>query len=49
MQVRDVKLITDTKTRRSKGIAYVEFVDIESVPLVSPSRSLKEDNKESLF
>lgn len=32
-QVRDVRLITDNKTRRSKGIAYIEFADTESVPL----------------
>ncbi|CAG0920082.1 unnamed protein product [Notodromas monacha] len=32
-KVRDVKLITDTKTRRSKGIAYVEFIEVSSVPL----------------
>ncbi|MPC86627.1 putative RNA-binding protein 23 [Portunus trituberculatus] len=34
-KVNDVRIITDTKTRRSKGIAYVEFCDVESVPLVS--------------
>ena len=32
-QVNDVRLITDNKTRRSKGIAYIEFKDTESVPL----------------
>ena len=32
-QVRDVRIITDNKTRRSKGIAYIEFKDTESVPL----------------
>uniref|UniRef100_A0A0B6ZXB5 RRM domain-containing protein n=1 Tax=Arion vulgaris TaxID=1028688 RepID=A0A0B6ZXB5_9EUPU len=32
-KVRDVRLITDNKTRRSKGICYVEFVDPDSVPL----------------
>ncbi|KAI0227777.1 RNA-binding protein 39 [Lamellibrachia satsuma] len=32
-KVRDVRLITDNKTRRSKGIAYVEFGEVESVPL----------------
>ncbi|UYV64075.1 RBM39 [Cordylochernes scorpioides] len=32
-RVRDVKLIMDTKTRRSKGIAYIEFASVESVPL----------------
>lgn len=31
-KVRDVRLITDNKTRRSKGIAYIEFVDVTSVP-----------------
>lgn len=31
--VKDVRLITDNKTRRSKGISYVEFKDTESVPL----------------
>jgi hypothetical protein len=35
LQVRDVRLITCNKTRRFKGIAYVEFRDPESVPLVS--------------
>lgn len=34
-KVNDVRIITDAKTRRSKGIAYVEFVEVESVPLVS--------------
>ncbi|PNF34319.1 RNA-binding protein 39 [Cryptotermes secundus] len=32
-KVRDVRLITCNKTRRFKGIAYVEFKDPESVPL----------------
>ncbi|CAH1779816.1 unnamed protein product [Owenia fusiformis] len=32
-QVRDVRIITDNKTRRSKGIAYIEFKDTESVTL----------------
>ncbi|GFR69148.1 RNA-binding protein 39 [Elysia marginata] len=32
-KVKDVRLITDNKTRRSKGICYVEFADPESVPL----------------
>lgn len=34
-KIRDVKLIICNKTRRFKGIAYVEFKDMESVPLVS--------------
>ena len=34
-KVRDVRLITDNKTRRSKGIAYIEFKDVDSVGLVS--------------
>ena len=33
LQVRDVKMISDRNSRRSKGIAYVEFVEICSVPL----------------
>lgn len=33
LQVRDVRLILDNKSHRSKGIAYIEFKDIESVPL----------------
>jgi len=32
-KVREVRLIMDNKTRRHKGIAYIEFVNIESVPL----------------
>lgn len=28
-----MRLITDNKTRRSKGIAYVEFTEVESVAL----------------
>lgn len=31
--VRDVKLIADKHSKRSKGIAYVEFKDMESIPL----------------
>lgn len=31
--VRDVKIIMDNKTRRSKGIAYVEFQSVDSIPL----------------
>jgi RNA-binding protein 39 len=34
-KIRDTKLIVCNKTRRFKGIAYVEFRDIESVALVS--------------
>jgi len=32
-KVKDVRIITDNKTRRSKGISYVEFKDVDSVPL----------------
>lgn len=32
-KIRDVRLIICNKTRRFKGIAYVEFRDMESVPL----------------
>ena len=32
-QVKDVKLILDNKSHRSKGIAYVEFKEVESVAL----------------
>lgn len=32
-RVREVRLIMDNKTRRHKGIAYIEFYDISSVPL----------------
>ena len=32
--VRDVRIITDSRTGRSKGIAYVEFWERESVALV---------------
>nr|CAB3265477.1 RNA-binding protein 39-like [Phallusia mammillata] len=32
-KVREVKLIQDKHSKRSKGIAYVEFKDLESVPL----------------
>ncbi|XP_059615280.1 RNA-binding protein 39 [Phlebotomus argentipes] len=32
-KVRDVRLITCNKTKRFKGIAYIEFRDPESVPL----------------
>lgn len=34
-KVRDVRMITCNKTRRFKGIAYIEFKDPESVSLVS--------------
>ena len=34
-QVRDVKMISDRNSRRSKGIAYIEFHDDKSVPGVS--------------
>jgi len=32
-QVHDVRLILDNKSHRSKGIAYVEFREVEAVPL----------------
>lgn len=32
-RVQDVRVITDNKTRRSKGIAYIEFAELESVSL----------------
>ncbi|AWP09869.1 RNA binding motif protein 39b [Scophthalmus maximus] len=32
-KVRDVRMISDRNSRRSKGIAYIEFVDTSSVPL----------------
>ncbi|XP_039971524.1 RNA-binding protein 39-like isoform X1 [Xiphias gladius] len=31
--VRDVRMISDRNSRRSKGIAYIEFVEANSVPL----------------
>ncbi|KAL7673908.1 hypothetical protein ACOME3_000186 [Neoechinorhynchus agilis] len=31
-KVRDVRLITDPRTKKSKGVAYVEFRQVESVP-----------------
>ena len=34
-QVRDVRLISDRNSRRSKGIGYVEFTDASAVTLVS--------------
>lgn len=33
VKVRDVRMISDRNSRRSKGIAYIEFVDSTSVPL----------------
>ncbi len=32
-KVRDVRMISDRNSRRSKGIAYIEFVESTSVPL----------------
>uniref|UniRef100_A0A8C9WJP6 RNA binding motif protein 39 n=1 Tax=Scleropages formosus TaxID=113540 RepID=A0A8C9WJP6_SCLFO len=32
-KVRDVRIISDRNSRRSKGIAYIEFVEANSVPL----------------
>lgn len=34
-KVLDVRMIVDNKTRRSKGVAYVEFHDIDSVQLAT--------------
>jgi len=31
--VHDVRLILDNKSHRSKGIAYVEFEEVDTVPL----------------
>ena len=36
-KIKDVRLIVCNKTRRFKGIAYVEFKEIDSVALVSNS------------
>ena len=36
-QVKEVKMIADKNSRRSKGIAYVEFHDEKSIPGVSLS------------
>lgn len=33
LQVRDVRMISDRNSRKSKGIAYIEFVEATSVPL----------------
>lgn len=33
VQVRLVRMISDRNSRRSKGIAYIEFVQASSVPL----------------
>jgi len=30
-KIRDIKLIKDAKNKKSKGVAYVEFYDKESV------------------
>lgn len=38
-QVKEVKMIADKNSRRSKGIAYVEFHDEKSIPGVSWSLS----------
>lgn len=32
-KVKDVRIITDNKTRRSKGIAYIEFREVDSVAM----------------
>ena len=33
LKVRDVRMISDRNSRRSKGIAYIEFLEANSVPL----------------
>lgn len=38
-QVADVRIISDRNSRRSKGIAYVEFTDRSAVPLVRFSKA----------
>ena len=40
-QVKEVKMIADKNSRRSKGIAYVEFHDEKSIPGVSKERERK--------
>ena len=35
LQVKSVRMITDKNSRRSKGIAYVEFIDFMSANEVS--------------
>lgn len=40
-KVRDVRLITCNKTKRFKGIAYIEFKSAESVPLVGETKREK--------
>lgn len=48
-KVRDVRLITCNKTRRFKGIAYIEFKDAESVPLVSSNNNTSIKTVNSIF
>ena len=43
-KIKDVRLIVCNKTRRFKGIAYVEFKEIDSVALVSNLRLMPYDN-----
>ena len=47
-QVCDVKMISDRNSRRSKGIAYVEFYDENSVLPVSELSALPVCVKHSL-
>ena len=42
-KIKDVKLIVCNKTRRFKGICYVEFKELDSVPLVSESMLISFD------
>ena len=39
-KIKDVKLIVCNKTRRFKGICYVEFKELDSVPLVRKTSCL---------
>ncbi len=34
-KVADVKMIEDRNSRRSKGVAYIEFVEMDDIPKVT--------------